>query len=126
MKGFTEQTAKLTDKEQKEIVPFIVDLLKTRTGSANAITGNRIIKYYETRTGEKIGAPRVRKCINFIRREALIDGVLCATSAGYFLAGTKKEAEDYLGSIKERAEAVKEVANVTGKAYLYHFGNKLF
>lgn len=106
IKGFDNETQPLTEYELKNVLPVILDGLKTKIGKANAVTNKFIIS--RLRGSYKVDAARIRKVINYIRTNDLLPGLI-ATSEGYFLATTEGELLEYEESLKGREEAIKAV-----------------
>lgn len=106
IKGFDNETQLLTEYELKNVLPVILDGLKTKIGKANAVTNKFIIS--RLRGSYKVDAARIRKVINYIRTNDLLPGLI-ATSEGYFLATTEGELLEYEESLKGREEAIKAV-----------------
>lgn len=106
IKGFDNETQPLTEYELKQVLPVILEGLKTKIGKANAVTNKFIIS--RLRGTYKVDAARIRKIINYIRTNDLLPGLI-ATSEGYFLATTEGELLEYEESLKGREEAIKAV-----------------
>lgn len=106
IKGFDNETQPLTEYELKQVLPVILEGLKTKIGKANAVTNKFIIS--RLRGTYKVDAARIRKIINYIRTNDLLPGLI-ATSEGYFLATTESELLEYEDSLKGREEAIKAV-----------------
>lgn len=106
IKGFDNETQPLTEYELKQVIPAILEGLKTKIGKANAVTNKFIIS--RLRGTYKVDAARIRKIINYIRTNDLLPGLI-ATSEGYFLATTESELLEYEDSLKGREEAIKAV-----------------
>ena len=106
IKGFDNETQPLTEYELKQVLPAILEVLKTKIGKANAVTNKFIIS--RLRGTYKVDAARIRKIINYIRTNDLLPGLI-ATSEGYFLATTESELLEYEDSLKGREEAIKAV-----------------
>lgn len=106
IKGFDNETQPLTEYELKQVLPAILEGLKTKIGKANAVTNKFIIS--RLRGTYKVDAARIRKIINYIRTNDLLPGLI-ATSEGYFLATTESELLEYEDSLKGREEAIKAV-----------------
>ena len=106
IKGFDNETQPLTEYELKQVLPAILEGLKTKIGKANTVTNKFIIS--RLRGTYKVDAARIRKIINYIRTNDLLPGLI-ATSEGYFLATTESELLEYEDSLKGREEAIKAV-----------------
>lgn len=112
--GFTTETEPLND-EEKRLVPQFVNGLKTKIGKDKAITNNEIRLAFEKR-GVKIPPARVRKIINYIRINGLVE-LLCASSKGYYVAAVDKEIVEYMVGLKSRVEAQNLVLNKLKEQY---------
>ena len=108
IKGFEDQTEELNEYELNILVPVLVNGLLTKVGKENAITNKKIVTALTP--AYKINDARVRKIINHIRRNKLVRNLI-ATSAGYYISSDKIEIENYIISLKQRADAIVELAN---------------
>ena len=104
IKGFTEETAPLTDYEREHVLPAILGLFQSRVGSESAITNKGII--HALPPSLQVGEPRVRKVINHIRNNDLIPCLL-ASSKGYWIASSEAEVLAYEESLLGREEAIR-------------------
>ena len=102
IKGFENFTEELSDEEMK-LLPFFVIGLKGKKGKENAITNKAIQKAFQEnqKWNLKIPDSRVRKIINHIRVNGLVNG-LCASSNGYYVAADQNELKEYLEGLKQR------------------------
>lgn len=107
LNGFEKQTEPLNDYERDVLLPIIVQGLKIRVGARRAIT-NRKVTTNLTNKGYKVSDGRVRKLINHIRNNALVER-LVATSNGYFVATDAKTMRDYIATLKGREGAIRAV-----------------
>ena len=89
IKGFDKQTETLSDYERKTLVPVMVRSLAGHIGKAAAIT-NKYICSRMRLCGYQISDARVRKIVNHIRTNGLVQ-CLIATSGGYYVAETEEE-----------------------------------
>ncbi|MBR4828198.1 MAG: hypothetical protein IKZ92_00130 [Muribaculaceae bacterium] len=105
LNGFEKQTEPLTDYEREILLPIVIQGLKIRVGESRAIT-NRKMTTNLTNKGYKVSDGRVRKLINHIRNNALVER-LVATSKGYFVATDAKTLRDYIGTLKGRESAIR-------------------
>ncbi len=87
--GHEQQTHELTQYEMNVILPKVVKRMKTKIGKENAVTNSSIVKVFKD-FGYKINEPRMRKIIQHIRVNGLING-LVSHGRGYFIASTKEE-----------------------------------
>ena len=106
--GFEEQTKPLTEREETEYLPPILQGLSVRIGKDKAITNKEMKRGLMVNRGIEISEARVRKIINYIRCYNLIP-CLIATSDGYYIAETEQELIDYEDSLAGREEAIREV-----------------
>ena len=107
LNGFTQQTEPLTDYERDTLLPVICRGLVTKVGEAKAITNAAITKAMRG-AGYQLNEARVRKIINHIRTAGLIKWLI-ATSKGYYIATSRQEMEDYIGSLRGRELAIRAV-----------------
>lgn len=114
IKNFEDFTAELTDYEKNDIVPALVERLKVRVGSRQAIR-NKELCHILTANGLKgLSEARVRKCINYIRHEGLVENLI-ANSHGYFVATSIQQVEDYRVSLRQRASAIMAIDEALGR-----------
>lgn len=106
--GFTTETEPLNDDERK-LLPQFVNGLRTKIGKEKAITNKQIRSKFKDR-GVSIPDSRVRKIINHIRINGLVE-LLCASSNGYYIAKNDKEINEYMIGLKSRIEAQNLVLN---------------
>ena len=107
LNGFQTQTEPLTDYERNTLLPVICRGLVTKVGEAQAITNTAITKAMKG-AGYQLTEARLRKIINHIRVAGLIKWLI-ATSKGYYIATSRQEMEDYIGSLRGREEAIRAV-----------------
>lgn len=107
LNGFQIQTEPLTDYERNTLLPVICRGLVTKVGEAKAITNAAITKAMKG-AGYQLNEARVRKIINHIRTTGLIKWLI-ATSKGYYIATSRQEMEDYIGSLRGRELAIRAV-----------------
>jgi hypothetical protein len=107
IKNFEDVTAPLSEYEEKTLVPVFIRGLITKVGKDNAITNGQIVTALK-QAGYKISDTRVRKIINHIRINGLVQGVI-ATSDGYYIATSEKELMDYEESLLGRESAIRAV-----------------
>lgn len=107
LNGFKEQTKPLSDYELKTLVPRIVRGLTKKVGKEKAITNTEIVAILK-KEGYKLSEVRVRKIINYIRVNGIIERLI-ATSDGYYIANNEQEVRDYIESLKGREEAIRAV-----------------
>lgn len=109
--NFEDFTAELTDYEKNDIVPALVERLKVRVGSSQAIRNKELCRILTANGLKGLSEARVRKCINYIRRKGLVKHLI-ANSKGYFVATSIEQAERYIHSLHQREYAIKAVADV--------------
>ena len=107
LNGFAQQTEPLTDYERDTLLPVICRGLITKVGEAKAITNAAITRAMKG-AGYQLNEARVRKIINHIRTTGLIKWLI-ATSKGYYIATSRQEMEDYIGSLRGREQAIRAV-----------------
>lgn len=105
--GFTQQTEPLTDYERNTLLPVICRGLSNKFGEAKAITNSAITRAMKG-AGYQLNEARVRKIINHIRVNGMIRWLI-ATSKGYYIATSREEMEDYIGSLRGRELAIRAV-----------------
>lgn len=105
--GFTTQTEPLTDYERNTLLPVICRGLINKVGEAKAITNAAIIRAMKG-AGYQLNEARVRKIIHHIRTTGLIKRLI-ATRKGYYIATSREEMEDYIGSLRGRELAIRAV-----------------
>ena len=107
LQGFDAQTAPLTDYERSTLLPVIVAGLRNKIGAGRAIT-NAAICAAMRKAGYELSEPRLRKIVNHIRCNDIID-CLMATSAGYYVATSEIDVRDYEESLLGREQAIAAV-----------------
>ena len=104
--GFETITYELTEYEEHKILPLIIAGLKTKKGAAAAMKNNKMCQILKAEPWSlKISEARIRKIINFIRANGLINNLI-ATSKGYYIAQTQEEVQEYIESLNQRANAI--------------------
>jgi hypothetical protein len=106
IENFEEETFELTEVEI-EFSNMIVERFKARPGIKNIITNAEIVRRIFERYGVKFTSARVRKMIQYIRVNGLLDG-LVATNKGYFLATESEELRSWIHSVRQRIRAIEE------------------
>lgn len=116
---FTEQTAALSDYEERVLLPVIIAGLKVKHGVSMAVK-NEYICHVLTNKGYKNVTPaRVRKIINHIRLNRLIPG-LVASSKGYWVEKDPVRLRVYINSLNDRCRAIEAVAKALEKDLQAH------
>ena len=105
--GFQTQTEPLNEYERDTLLPVICRGLANKIGEAKAITNATITKAMRG-AGYELNEARVRKIINHIRTTGMVRWLI-ATSKGYYIATTRQEIEDYIGSLRGREQAIRAV-----------------
>ena len=85
----------------------MISSLAGHIGKAAAIT-NKYICSRMRLCGYQISDARVRKIVNHIRTNGLVQ-CLIATSEGYYVAETEEELKEYEDSLLGREQAIREV-----------------
>jgi hypothetical protein len=111
--GFEAQTIELSNEELR-CVQLMIPSLKARVGKEKAVTSQQIINWLKNNYGILTTGPRVRKMINYIRINRLVEN-LVATSEGYYVETDPKKVREYVMSLHQRAEAIMAVANSYSK-----------
>lgn len=117
--GHEKQTHELTEYELTMILPKVVKRMKEKIGKENAVTNSRIVKVFKE-YGFKTNEPRMRKIIQHIRINGLING-LVSHGRGYFVARTKEEIRISIERIDKKINA-----ETTTRDALFHQMNQMF
>jgi hypothetical protein len=104
IKNFDKETCRLSEYEEKSLLPFVVAALQNREGKENAITNKQLL--HEYLQGCTVTEARLRKIINYIRNTGKVK-CLMATNKGYFIARSREELETYIESLEGRTGAIK-------------------
>jgi len=107
IQGFEQQTAPLSEYEQKTLLPVLVRGLQVKVGADRVVAGSAIVRGMK-QYGFKIDGPRLRKIINHIRTNDLIPG-LVSNGQGYYIATSADEIEDCIESIQGRIASQQEI-----------------
>lgn len=102
---FATQTKPLTEYEKDTLLPIMVKCLSKHIGRDKVITNVEMCAKM-TLYGYQLGETRVRKLINYIRNNNLIE-CLIATGKGYYVTESIEEMEAYIESVKNREEAIR-------------------
>lgn len=108
--GFKAETAQLNEYEKSVLVPEMVRCLQGRVGKENAANNTYIRMYMERQCGFIIKDARVRKLINYIRNNDLVP-LLIASSAGYYIAQTRSEVDEYKTGLTNRINSMQAVCD---------------
>lgn len=112
--GFETQTKLLTDYERTVLLPRILEGFKRIAESGHSITSKLIIKK-ATREGMQISGPRLRKIINHIRINGLVQIIVADGNTGYRVVNTKDKAEKYLHSLDQRINNIQHMRDEVAK-----------
>lgn len=105
--GFDDYTHELTAQEM-QLVPILCNRLeKYHVGKENAVTNQRIQKGL-SRPNLKVGPARVRKLINYVRSNHLVKRLI-ATSNGYYISNDYRELKQYVESLRQRENAIRNM-----------------
>jgi len=113
IRRFEEITKELTDYERDYVFPLIVKGLSGKVGVHMAITNSKIVHSLKARD-IKTSAPRVRKMIHAIRVNHLVP-LLVSSSKGYYVATDIKDVEEYIDSLRQRAESILSIRDALAK-----------
>lgn len=104
--GFEAETQPLTEYEETTLLPVFVRGLVTKVGKENSITNKQIVA--ALKPNYIVNDARVRKLINHIRINGLVQGLI-ATSDGYYIATSEQELIEYEQSLLGREAAIRAV-----------------
>lgn len=104
IEGFNKETKSLTEYEENTLLPIMVKCLSKHIGEGQAISNKKMCEALQSR-GYDTGETRIRKMINYIRVNGLVD-YLVANSKGYFVATSEDEIKSHIASLKGREEAI--------------------
>ena len=109
--NFEKITTELT-KEEKLLINPLINGFKTHN-KKNPVKSNLVVEkmnsYIKTKNLKiKMTGVRLRKCINYIRTNALCP--IIGTSAGYYVSNNKTDVEKQIQSLLERAESINNCA----------------
>ena len=102
---FETQTKPLTEYENDTLLPIMVKCLSKHIGKDKVITNAEMCAKMAI-YGYKIGETRVRKIINHIRNNGLVE-CLIASGRGYYVTESAEEMEAYIKSVKNREDAIR-------------------
>ncbi len=107
IQNFIKETSELTKYEAEVLLPIIALCLQHHIGKDKAVTNRQICERMKKK-GYELTETRVRKIVNRIRTNNLVE-CLIATSKGYYVTHNQKELENYIKSLKGREEAIRMV-----------------
>ena len=102
---FETQTKPLNEYERETLLPIMVRCLAKHIGKSCAISNAQMCEKMAL-YGYHIGEVRVRKIINHIRNNGLVE-CLIATGKGYYVTESIQEMETYIESVKNREGAIR-------------------
>ena len=102
---FETQTKPLTEYEKDTLLPIMVKCLSKHIGKDKVITNAEMCAKMAI-YGYKIGETRVRKIINHIRNNGLVE-CLIASGKGYYVTESITEMKSYIESVKNREDAIR-------------------
>jgi len=113
--GFENITKELTEYENDNVLPRVIQGLNKRFGEKNIITNSTMVKVLKSE-GFKISGPRIRKIIHEIRVNHIIPR-LVSSSNGYYIATSHKELDIYIKSLQQRRASITETIKAMQKDY---------
>ena len=102
---FETHTKPLNEYERETLLPIMVRCLAKHIGKSCAISNAQMCEKMAL-YGYQIGEVRVRKIINHIRNNGLVE-CLIATGKGYYVTESIQEMETYIESVKNREDAIR-------------------
>ena len=99
-------TDPLTDYEKGTLLPIMIECLRRKRGKSKAVTNAAMRRGLLEHGYKTVSAPRVRKLINHIRVNGLVE-CLVASSAGYYVSDDVQEVEEYIETLKSRENAIR-------------------
>ena len=102
---FETQTKPLNEYEREKLLPIMVKCLARHIGKNRAISNSQMCAKMAV-YGYQIGETRVRKLINHIRNNYLVERLI-ASGKGYYVTESTEEMETYIKSVKNREDAIR-------------------
>ena len=102
---FEKETAPLTEYEEQTLLPIMVKCLNRHRGKEHAISNRKMMEGLEGCGYIVGGSARIRKLINHIRINGLVE-CLMATSNGYYITEDPWEMKRYIESLQGREDAI--------------------
>lgn len=102
---FERETAPLTEYEEQTLLPIMVKCLNKHRGKEQAISNGKMMEGLENCGYSVGGSARIRKLINHIRINGLVD-CLMASSSGYYITDDPWEMKRYIESLQGREDAI--------------------
>lgn len=103
--GFQEFTEHLNEYERDTLLPLIIRGLQYKVGPENAITNKSMIKALSEIGYTGLHGARMRKIINYIRIQGLINN-LVASSKGYWIEEDIEKRRQYVEGVKSRSRSM--------------------
>lgn len=107
LEGFENETKPLTAYESDVLLPVMRKCLSRHIGEDRAVKNFQMCEALE-KNGYKVSEARIRKLINHIRINGLVE-CLVATSKGYYIAENTSEVRSHISSLRGREEAIRAV-----------------
>ena len=113
LQGFEDELSPLTEFEKTVVMPMIVNGLVTKHGSRLAVTNGFICSKMNSHpaladAGYKLKETKVRQIIHYIRVNHLVPNLI-AGSKGYWIESDYARILDYLKSLQQRQNQIKEI-----------------
>ena len=102
---FETQTKPLNEYERETLSPIMAKCLARHIGKNRAISNSQMCAKMAV-YGYQIGETRVRKLINHIRNNCLVERLI-ASGKGYYVTESTEEMETYIKSVKNREDAIR-------------------
>ncbi len=109
IKGFEKETASLS-ADEITVAGYTVTILKNQARKGTPVSSKMLIKHFK-KHGYTLQGVRIRKIINYIRRNALVPGVVAA-SKGYYVAESAADLREYTDSLAQRIDSITEIQQV--------------
>ena len=111
---FEKETAPLTEYEEQTLLQIMVKCLNRHRGKEQAISNRKMIEGLESCGYVVGGSARIRKLINHIRINGLVE-CLMATNNGYYITDDPWEMKRYIESLQGREDAICAVKEAMTK-----------
>lgn len=102
-----KMTPYLDRYEYNVLLPIMIKGLEMKKGKMNAVTNKQIV-YGLRKQGLIINEARVRKLINYIRTNDLVESLM-ASSIGYYITDNERELISYEKTLLSREVAIRNV-----------------
>ena len=104
--NFERDTVRLSGYEKNELMPVVIEKLKTCVGKRKVITNKKLIRQH---LGYYVVDPaRLRKVINYIRVNGIIPCV-ASSNKGFFVASNEIEISECISTLEALADSIQEV-----------------